>query len=232
MTINSIDNTGNAFQAALGIDSNSTKSAGSADGQTLGQDAFLRLMLAQLKNQDPFKPLQSGEFLSQLAQFSTVAGVKDLQSSFKDLSASLVSNQALQASSLLGRSVLVRRSSSALAAGGTLTGAIDVPSSASSVVVNITNASGELVRQLNLGPQAKGLANFSWDGMRSDGTMAAPDAYSVSAQLMVNGKAQGGASVLLDARVESVTIAADQSGLTLSLEGLGDIAFSDVRQIR
>lgn len=232
MTINSVDNTGNAFQAALGIDSNGTKSAGSADAQTLGQDAFLRLMLAQLKNQDPFKPLQSGEFLSQLAQFSTVAGVKDLQSSFKDLSASLVSNQALQASSLLGRSVLVRRSSGALAAGGTMTGAVDVPSSAGSVVVNVMNASGELVRQLNLGPQAKGLADFSWDGMRADGTMAAPGLYNVSAQLMVNGNAQGGASVLLDARVESVTIAADQSGLTLSLEGLGDIAFSDVRQIR
>jgi len=231
MTINTIGNGTNEFQAALGIDP--AKTAASAKSQqTLGQDDFLKLMIAQFRNQDPFKPLASGEFLSQLAQFSTVAGVKDLQSSFKDMSTSMVSNQALQASSLLGRSVLVNRNSGLLAAGGTLTGAVDVPASAGSVVVNITDQNGQIVRQLGLGAHAKGLADFSWDGKLADGTTAAPGVYSLSAQLVVNGRTQSAASVLANARVESVTIGADQSGLTLSLAGLGDIAFSDVRQIR
>ncbi len=226
MTISSVTD----LQAALGIDPNAT--AATKDNQTLGQDDFLKLMITQFKNQDPFKPLASGEFLSQLAQFSTVAGVKDLQSSFKDMSASLVSNQALQASSLLGRSVLVNRTSGVLAAGGTLSGAVDVPASAGSVVVNVTDQNGALVRQLSLGAHAKGLADYAWDGKLADGTAAAPGVYNVAAQLMVNGRTQSAASVLVDARVQSVTIGADQSGLTLSLEGLGDIAFSDVRQIR
>ena len=233
MAINTVGNATNDFQAALGIDSGTAKAAAGADNsQSLGQDAFLRLMITQLKNQDPFKPLESGQFLSQLAQFSTVAGVKDLQKSFADLSASLVSNQALQASSILGRSVLVSRSSGLLPSGGTLSGAVDVPAGATSVAVNITNQAGELVRQINLGAPARGLSDFSWDGVRADGTAATPGVYNVSAQAIVNGKPQGGANVLVNARVESVTIAADKSGLTLSLEGLGDIAFSDVRQIR
>lgn len=226
MTINSVTD----IQAALGIDPNAT--AAPKDTQTLGQDAFLKLMITQFKNQDPFKPLDSGEFLSQLAQFSTVAGVKDLQTSFKDMSASLVSNQALQASSLLGRSVLVNRSSGVLAAGGSLSGAVDVPAGAGSVVVNVTDQNGQLVRQLSLGAHAKGLASYAWDGTLADGTAAAPGVYNVAAQLMVNGRTQSAASVLVNARVESVTIGADQSGLTLTLEGLGDIAFSDVRQIK
>jgi flagellar basal-body rod modification protein FlgD len=231
MTINTIGNGANEFQAALGIDPAKT-AASTATQQTLGQDDFLRLMITQFRNQDPFKPLASGEFLSQLAQFSTVAGVKDLQSSFKDMSASLVSNQALQASSLLGRSVLVNRSSGLLAAGGTLSGAVDVPASAGSVVVNIADQNGQLVRQLSLGSRPKGLADISWDGKLADGTAAAPGVYRLSAQIAVNGRTQSAANVLVNARVESVTIGADQRGLTLSLAGLGDIAFSDVRQIR
>lgn len=218
------------IQTLLGVDPNATSK--STDAASLGQDAFLKLMITQLKNQDPFKPLQSGEFLSQLAQFSTVAGVRDLQSSFRDLSTALVSNQALQASALLGRDVLVNRSSGFLTAGGTLSGAVDLPSSASSVVVNITDANGQLVRQLNVGAHAKGLADYAWDGTLADGTAAAPGIYKVAAQLQVDGKTQSAAGVLVNARVESVTLGADQSGLTLTLQGLGDIAFSDVRQIR
>ena len=231
MTINSATD----VQTLLGLGANGQSPSSPAkapDVATLGQDAFLKLMITQLKNQDPFKPLASGEFLSQLAQFSTVAGVKDLQTSFKDMSTALVSNQALQASSLLGRSVLVNRTSGLLNAGGTLSGAVDVPASASSVVVNVTDQNGQVVRQFNLGAQGKGLASYDWDGKLADGSAAAPGIYKVSAQLMVNGKSQSAANVLVNARVESVTIGADKSGLTLSLEGLGDIAFSDVRQIR
>lgn len=229
MTINTVNSGSNDFQAALGIDPAAARSTVN-DKQSLGQDAFLKLMLTQLKNQDPLKPLESSQFLSQLAQFSTVAGIQGLESSFKDLSGSLVSNQALQASALLGRSVLVNRSNGYLAAGGALVAAVDVPSSVNSVVVNITDGYGQLVQQVGLGAQGKGLAYFAWDGTLRDGTIAPPGVYSLSAQVG-GGGAGTAAAVLVNARVESVTIGADQSGLTLSLEGLGDVAFSDVRQI-
>ena len=81
-----------------------SSSAGKPDDSgKLGQEEFLRLMITQLKNQDPTKPLDSGEFLGQLAQFGTVSGLADLKSSFTELAGSLVSNQALQAA---GRSLL------------------------------------------------------------------------------------------------------------------------------
>ncbi len=232
MTINTVNTGSNDFQAALGIDPASSTAAKAKSSPTLGQDEFLKLMIAQFKNQDPFKPLASGEFLSQLAQFSTVSGVQDLQTSFKAMSTSLVSNQALQASSLLGRSVLVKRSDGLLAAGGTISGAVDVPSSVTSVVVSVTDQNGQLVQQLGLGAHTKGLAEFTWDGKLATGAAAAPGIYTMTAQTLVSGSKQAAADVLTSARVESVTIGADQSGLTLSLEGLGDIAFSDVRQIK
>ena len=73
----------------------------------LGQEAFLKLMTTQLQNQDPFKPMDNGEFLSQIAQFGTVSGINDLQESFKSFSNSIVPNQSLQAAGLINRNVLV-----------------------------------------------------------------------------------------------------------------------------
>ncbi|HEX5050079.1 MAG TPA: flagellar hook capping FlgD N-terminal domain-containing protein, partial [Gammaproteobacteria bacterium] len=108
--------------------------------QELGQDAFLQLMVTQLKNQDPFKPLDSGEFLGQLAQFGTVQGLSGLQTSFDGLASSLVSNQALQAASLVGRTALVETDHGAIAAGGSLDGAVDVPAATGGVAVEIRTA--------------------------------------------------------------------------------------------
>src|SRR5262245_53832534 len=100
----------------------------------LGQEDFLRLMITQFKNQDPFKPMENGEFLAQLAQFSTVKGLDDLNNSFGNLSSSVVSNQALQASSLLGRTVLVDGNMGNLDAGGQLSGAVELQSSPSQAI--------------------------------------------------------------------------------------------------
>ena len=69
----------------------------------LGQSQFLELMITQIKHQDPLNPAEGGEFLSQLAQFGTVNGITELQSSFDVLATTLQSSQALQASTILPR---------------------------------------------------------------------------------------------------------------------------------
>ena len=92
------------------------------DEGELGQEEFLRLMITQLENQDPFKPLESGEFLGQLAQFGTVSGLAELQTSFEGLASSLVSNQALQAAGLIGQSVLAEGGTGHYEAGQPLRG--------------------------------------------------------------------------------------------------------------
>src|SRR6201986_307143 len=133
--------------------SGGTGSTPGVGGTTLGGTDFLTLMLAQLKNQDPTSPVDSNTFLSQLAQLSEVQGITSLNTSFGALSSSLTSNQALQASSLLGHQALVNSSTATIAAGATVTGAVNVPQNTGQVTLSITNSSGALVSQINLGAQ-------------------------------------------------------------------------------
>src|ERR1700736_1347882 len=114
--------------------------ASSASSATLGGTNFLTLMLAQLKNQDPTSPVDSNQFLNQLASLSTVQGITQLNTSFGSLSTSLVSSQALQASSLLGHQALVSSKTAVLTASGTVTGAVQIPQTTSQAVLDISDS--------------------------------------------------------------------------------------------
>jgi flagellar basal-body rod modification protein FlgD len=209
----------------------STGSTPATDGTTLGGTDFLTLMLAQLKNQDPTSPVDSNTFLSQLAQLSEVQGITSLNTSFSTLSGSLTSSQALQASSLLGHQALVNSSTANLTAGATVSGAVNVPQTTSQVVLNISDASGQLVSQLNLGAQSTGLASFSWNGTMGNGSQAPAGTYTLTAQYA--GSTSGGtaATTLVNGTVESVSMGAGSTGLTLNVAGVGSVPFSNVQQI-
>jgi flagellar basal-body rod modification protein FlgD len=225
---------GSGTKAAAGTSSTSSSTsaaASAANGVTLGGTDFLTLMLAQLKNQDPTSPVDSNTFLSQLAELSEVQGITALNTSFTGLSSSLTSSQALQASSLLGHTALVSSSTATLAtAGATVTGAVNVPQTSASVMVDVMNSSGELVQQVNLGAQSAGLANFTWNGEQGDGSKAPAGTYSITAQ--VAGVASGTAiPTYVNGTVESVTMGAGSAGLTLNVSGQGSVLFSNVEQI-
>lgn len=196
----------------------------------LGQEDFLRLMITQFRNQDPFKPMENGDFLGQIAQFGTVSGIQELQGAFGTLSESLYSDQALQASGLVGRTVLARLDSGALAPGGDISGAVDVPAGTPSLKVEIVDASGQVVKHLDLGSQSAGLVSFLWDGITDDGELADPGLYKVEATVTADGGSFA-AETLIAAPVESVTLARAGNGLTLNLAGLGQLPFNQVRQI-
>jgi flagellar basal-body rod modification protein FlgD len=196
----------------------------------LGQEQFLKLMITQLRNQDPMKPMESGEFLGQLAQFGTVSGLAGLQTSFDGLATSLVSNQALQAASLVGHDALVEASSVELdASGQRVGGAIDLPASSADVRVQVRNSAGEVVREIRLGSQAEGLVPVAWDGLDDDGAAAQAGSYSLTASYR-SGKDTVAAPTLLSAAVDSVVLGKD--GFTIDLHGIGEVPFSAVRQIR
>jgi flagellar basal-body rod modification protein FlgD len=222
---------GTSGTGSAGSSSTSSTSSSSASGVTLGGTDFLTLMLAQLQNQDPTSPVDSNEFLSQLASLSEVQGINQLNTSFASLSNSLVGSQALQASSLLGHQALVASSTASLAtAGGTVSGAVSVPQTSSSVVLNITNSAGVLVDSINLGAQSAGLANFTWNGQTTSGSAAPAGTYTLSAQ--VNGVSGGSAvTTLVSGTVDSVTMGSGATGLTLNIAGLGSVPFSSVQQI-
>jgi flagellar basal-body rod modification protein FlgD len=219
--------TGTGTAAASG---SSTANSASSLG-TLGGTDFITLMLAQLQNQDPTSPVVSNTFLTQLAQLSEVQGITSLNTSFGALSNSLTSNQALQASSLLGHQALVNSSTATIAAGATVTGAVNVPQSTSQVTLSITDSNGALVSQINLGAQTAGLANFSWNGTTGSGSQAPAGTYTLAATYA--GATSGGtaATTLVNGTVESVSMGAGSAGLTLNVAGVGSVPFSNVQQI-
>ena len=214
----------NAFEGlGLGL-----SSAPARDNSKLGQAEFLRLMTAQLQHQDPTKPLSNSEFLGQIAQFSTVSGIQELQGSFGQLSSALQSNQILQASSLVGRSVLVPSELGVLPNGGSLTGAVDLAASTSGLTVGIFDSKGVLVRTLGQGPQAAGQVRFSWDGSTDNGQQAAPGNYFIKAEAIVEGKSQA-VDTYVNAKVESVSVG--NNGLSLNLGSLGPVELSKIKQV-
>jgi flagellar basal-body rod modification protein FlgD len=195
----------------------------------MGQEDFLHLMVTQLKNQDPFKPLESGEFLGQLAQFGTVQGLAGLQTSFDGLAGSLVSNQALQASALVGRSALVATSSMSVRAGQPVSGAIDLPAASGAASVVVLDVTGQPVRTLSLGSLPAGLASFTWDGLSDGGEPAPAGRYSFRAAYR-DGADMVAADTFLSAPIDSVLL--DPEGFSVELRGIGEVPFASVREIR
>jgi flagellar basal-body rod modification protein FlgD len=194
----------------------------------LGQTDFLNLMMTQLKNQDPTKPMDSTAFMGQLAQFGTVQGLQDLQTKFDSLSSSLVSSQALQAASLVGKDALVESTQGTLAQGGTLYGSVDVPATTTNVEVQVRDSLNQVVAHLELGQKSTGLADFAWNGTTDAGGQAPPGVYQLSATY-VDGTKSTAATTLVYAPVDSVVFGKD--GFTVSVAGVGDVPFDKVREI-
>jgi flagellar basal-body rod modification protein FlgD len=194
----------------------------------LGQAEFLELMIAQLKNQDPFKAMDPTQFLGQLAQFGTVSGIQEMQNAFGTLSDSMRSSQVLDGATMVGREILVASDAGALPAEGSLRGALEVPEGTNALQINVRDAAGTLVRRMTL-PTTAGLNDFSWDGIADNGVRAPAGTYSFEAIANVGGK-PASLETLLAGRVASVTIDAT-TGLTLNTNGLGSRSLSDVRRV-
>jgi flagellar basal-body rod modification protein FlgD len=210
--------------AALGLAG--TNASGGKDA--LDQQDFLELMTVQMKNQNPLKPLENTEFFAQIAQFSTVSGISKLQSAFSDLATQLSGAQTLQAAALIGRDVLVPGETGLLGDTG-LAGAVETGASGE-VQIAVRDASGALVRTLSLGTQPAGQTQFNWNGTDADGNSLAEGRYSISASVIGADGGSQAATTYVSGRVDSV--ASTRGGLTVQLQGLGDIAFSQVIQIR
>jgi flagellar basal-body rod modification protein FlgD len=220
---NSIDN---SILTQLGVG----QRAADAPRDKLGQDDFLRLMTTQLTNQDPFKPMDSGQFLGQLAQFGTVSGIADMQKTLQGLSGSLVGNQTLQAASLISRDVLVPSHEGFLKPGSTIAGAIDVADGTRNLSLEVRDLSGQLVTRLPIETDTSGRKTFSWDGTLPGGGVAAPGFYALSAV----GDLDGGAvslDVMVSGRVESVGVGGRDGAVALTVTGLGVVDLSQVKGI-
>ncbi|MHC8319251.1 flagellar hook assembly protein FlgD [Pseudomonas sp. GB2N2] len=203
----------------------------SATGKkALGKDAFLQLLVTQLKNQNPLEPQDNGAFVAQLAQFSSLEGITTLNDTVSGIAGNYNSSQALQASSLVGRSVIAPGDKAVVDTTKSFNGTIAVPASADPVTLKITDADGKLIRTIDLGTQKVGNTSFIWDGKDDAGTVAAAGTYNFTASATYDGKATS-LVTNLPATVSSVTISQTGGELMLNLAGLGSIALSKVQTI-
>ena len=204
--------------------STATSSSGQLQQQTLTQSDFLKLMVTQMTNQDPTKPMDSTQMVAQMAQFSQVAATQELQQSFDSLATNLTGDQFVRAASLVGQEVLVPSSAGKLA-DGALNGAVNVGSSGTYVNVTVKDQAGNVVRTLSLGQPDAGLVKFSWDGKSDDGTQLADGVYQISAT-------SGGTAIdtFVRGKVEGVG-ASGTDGTYVQVAGYGGALLSQIAQI-
>ena len=195
----------------------------------LGKNEFMKLMIAQMENQNPLEPQDNGAFISQLAEFSSLEEMQKISGSVNNFSTQFQSSQALQASAMVGRTVLVPATTSPLSNAGTISGIVDLEKSTSALQISIYNGSGELVNQFDLGQQPAGTVPFLWDGTNSKGEQMPFDDYTIKAQASRSGNSEQ-ATTLLSANVNSVSIA-QGGGISLNLSGMGSIPLEQVREI-
>ena len=197
----------------------------------LGQDDFLTLMITQFKNQDPFKPMDNGDFLGQLAQFSTVNGIESLNRGFSGLSGAIQDEQALQAAGLVGRVVLAVSDTAYFNGSSPVSGIVELETSASNVQIDITDANGELVGRIDLGEQAPGTIAFNWDGYDSNGDLQDSGDYQIMARVS-QGTSTESIPVAIRAVVDSVTLGGRGGQMVLNIDGGGRLLLGQIYQIQ
>ncbi|MDV9034049.1 flagellar hook assembly protein FlgD [Pseudomonas sp. RAC1] len=202
----------------------------STDKNALGKDAFLQLLVTQMQHQNPLDPQDNSEFVSQLAQFSSLEGIQTLNQSVNGITSAMGSSQALQASSLVGRSVIVQNDKAMIDPSKSLNGQVVVPQNIDNGKITIKDKDGNVVKTIDLGAQNKGNADFIWDGTNDKGEKVAAGNYSFSATTTVDGKAQQ-MYTLLPATVTSVTVAGAGGEMMLNLAGIGKVGISKVQTI-
>ena len=207
--------------------------AANAQKTELGQDDFLKLMITQLKNQDPFKPLDPSQYVGQLAQFSSVSGLKEMNASLAGLTASLRGNQVLDGAAMIGRTVVAEGSQVYLPAVSDdrvgIAGAIDVPKGTSALQLIVKDASGVTIKTEALNITA-GMRGFAWDGKNDAGTAVKGGAYTVEILANVAGKNQS-LKTSIAAGVSSVALDPSTGALLLDTDTLGEIPMSDVERV-
>lgn len=220
MAVNSISsNTGVTAQTSA------SSATGSVDD---AQSNFMKLLVAQMQNQDPMNPMDNAQMTSQMAQLNMVSGINQLNTTLSSALSSFQATQTMQASSLIGREVLVPSSTLQLSSGQAKMG-VDLAQSVDSLKLAVLDSAGQTLRSIDLGAKPAGLTQLAWDGATDAGAAAADGSYSFKLEALRNGQSVT-ATALSAAQVGGVSLS--NNNVRLSLPGLGEVALADVRQVR
>jgi flagellar basal-body rod modification protein FlgD len=201
----------------------STPAATSANDATVTADRFLKLLVAQMKNQDPLNPMDNAQVTSQMAQINTVTGIDKLNTTVQGLSSQFMQLQAVQGASLVGRDVIVPGNTLSIDdTTGVGQGGFELTGAADAVKVDILAPSGAVVQTLNLGAESAGVHSFDWPA--GTATSASGLTFRVSA---TTGGVATTATALMRDRVDAISV----SGTTFNLElqNSGTVPYSSVK---
>jgi len=205
----------------------STQQKEIARTSSLGQEDFLKLLMTQLQNQDPMEPMDNGEFMGQMAQFSTVQGITEMGESVDGLVGIYQGQQLSNNAAMIGKQALVDGNWAQLE-GGKLAGAIELTTAANELRVDVKSESGEVMASLGLGSKMAGTQEFAWDGIKHDGTTAPAGNYYLSASAIRDGQATVPAMQVYGT-VNSVQMKGSE--VTLNVSGQGNVSFNNVKRI-
>jgi len=225
--MSSIDNNNslNSILDKLGI--NQPKEA-KKSSDTLGQDDFLKLMTTQLQNQDPFKPTDNTEMIAQMAQFSMVTGQTEMNESIKAISGQLSEFRIATAANMLGHSVLVSGNRAFPDAEGTISGALDIPSTSTSTSVLYKSMKGEIIHAEELGPQQAGLLGFRWENIPQN--VLENNEYITVEAFADTGKGLKSVGSSVFGEVLAASAGNSSDGVVYDVRGYGGISASDVKR--
>jgi flagellar basal-body rod modification protein FlgD len=191
------------------------------------QDRFLKLLVTQMKNQDPLKPLDNAEVTSQLAQISTVTGIDKLNTTLKLLSSDYEDSQSIEATGMIGRDVFVPGKSIQLEKEAAIAG-IELAQPVDELKVTILDSTGVAIRNIDLKAQPAGISTIGWDGATDSGAKAAIGDYTFEVSAKQGGK---------DIKVNTLSLGSVNSvshgeqGTLLDMGKLGLVSLSDIKQV-
>ena len=200
--------------------------------QTLGQEDFLKLMTTQLQNQDPFAPMENGDFIAQMAQFSTVSGIGDVNESLSELAGEYEKARIATAASLLGHSVLLPGNIVRPDENGEIHGVLDLPQASSYTTINFSDpVTGELVHSQAIGAIPSGLNGFSWTNI-PDELKHRDNKFKIEA-LVDFGEGAQSLSPSIFAEILSASVGEANNGtITIDLADYGTVDVSTVEKFK
>jgi len=229
-TINNSNNVSD-FASQLKVDKkDAAEQAAETSRKELGQEDFFSLLTQELAYQDPFKPVENSDMVAQMASFTTADGISNMDTKFEQLNTIMSSNQALQASSLVGSKVLAPATEAFLSQTDNVSGRIELPADAPNMRLQIANKVGEVINVLDLGEQKAGAVSFDWDGTDLNGNRVAEGSYKLKASASIDGNSQD-LKVSSFQHVESVNIGNTGSGIMLNLKGMGSLPLSQAIEV-
>ncbi|TDE24756.1 flagellar hook assembly protein FlgD [Vibrio owensii] len=216
--INNVGQSGLSYIDQLKSLQENKKTEESTGKQDLKQEDFLSLLTKQLSQQDPFKPVGNDQMIAQMASFATVDGIGKMNSQFESLNSSMTSNQALQASSLVGRDVLVPGAAGIKQDNATMAAMVKLAQPLDNLFVRVENEAGQLVRTFEVGAKPAGDTRVLWDGNDENGNPMPAGKYNVKASGLVDGESQE-FPVSTYANVNSVLLGKGDGNVLLNLAG-------------